>query len=48
VGIEVVHDYYELEAQYRLLKARVARMESNGLIQQNGDEPLIIQQYLSG
>ena len=46
VGIEVAHDFYELEAQYRLLLAKMARMESNGLLGQA--EPVIIQQYLSG
>jgi carbamoyl-phosphate synthase large subunit len=48
IAIEVANNYYELEAQYKLLVAKVVRMESNGLIQQNEDEPLIIQQYLSG
>ena len=46
VGIEVARDRYELEAHHRLLLAKVARMESNGIMAEA--EPLIIQQYLSG
>jgi carbamoyl-phosphate synthase large subunit len=46
VGIELANDLYELEAHYRLLVAKVARMESNGITLEA--EPLIIQQYLSG
>lgn len=46
IGIETAQDYYELEAQYRLLVAKVARMESNGITLEA--EPLIIQQCLSG
>ncbi len=48
VCIEVVYDLYELEAQYKLLKAKVARIKSNGMLLQDKDEPLIIQQYLRG
>jgi carbamoyl-phosphate synthase large subunit len=48
VGIEVANDYAELDAYFKLLVEIVAKMESNGLIIQNGDVPLIIQQYISG
>ncbi len=46
VGIEVAYDLEELEAHYKLLSVKAARMESNGITRQ--PEPLIIQQYLSG
>ncbi len=48
LATEVVDDLYELEAQYRLLTSKVARMESNGILLQDKDQPLIIQQYLRG
>ncbi len=48
VGVEAAYDFYELEAQYKLLAAKVARMESNGILLKDKDEPLIIQQYLRG
>ncbi len=48
LATEVVNDLYELEAQHRLLTAKVARMESNGILLQDKDQPLIIQQYLRG
>lgn len=46
--VEMASSVYELEAQYALLTAKLARMESNGITGQDKDQPLIIQQYLEG
>ncbi len=46
IGIEVVHDWDELEGYYRLLLAKMSRTESNGILSEA--EPLLIQQFLSG
>lgn len=48
LAIEVANDLYELEAQYRLLAAKTARMESNGILLRDKEQPLIMQQYLRG
>ena len=47
IGIEIAYDLDELEAQYKILVAKAARMESNGILLEDS-EPLIIQEYLRG
>jgi carbamoyl-phosphate synthase large subunit len=48
ICIEVAHDAQELSAYYRLLIAKLARMDSNGLLMEDTDAPLLLQQYLPG
>jgi carbamoyl-phosphate synthase large subunit len=48
VCVEIAHDFYELVAYHKMLVAKIADLESNGITLQDGDNSMIIQQYLSG
>jgi carbamoyl-phosphate synthase large subunit len=48
ICIEVAYDFQELSDYFRLLSAKLARMESNGLLMEDANAPLILQQYLPG
>jgi len=42
VAIEVVPNLYELDNHYKILLAKITKMESNGILLKDSDAPLII------
>jgi len=48
IAIEIVHDLSELQQQHALLLKKLSRMQSNGLAVRDGNQSLLIQEYIDG